>query len=115
MIIVNKSVAQDSLSVGELKQIFLKKKGNWGGGARIVCINAPENTKLRDSFRSKVLGMSKDEEAQYWQNERIKGKLSPPPTFRNAVKAIFKLRASISYVYRKDLPGKAVKVVAVIK
>jgi hypothetical protein len=114
VIFVNNKSGVRSMSVDELKQIFLKKKTRWPGGEKIDCINSPEGSTEREEFRKKVLGMSKTEEITYWQNQKIRMQLSPPIEISNTPKAVFRLSGAISYAFRKDLPEGVVKSILVI-
>ena len=59
--------------------------------------------------------MTPSEEATYWENQKIRQQLSPPPEMGSILKAVFKLKNSISYAYRKDVAGDVVKVLLVIE
>ncbi len=114
VVFVNNASSVKEVSVAELKQIFLKKKNNWQGGDRIVCINAEEGTPLREAFRQKVLEMTATEEATYFENQRIRFQLVAPADMGNGPKAVFKMKAAVAYAYRKDVPAGVVKIVLVI-
>ena len=114
LVIVNKSADIDSISMGELAQIFLKEKTSWSNGQRIIPINAREGGDLRKSFRTKALAMRTSEEEIYWENQKIRSQLNPPVEMSNTPKAVFKLKYAISYAFRRDLPDNVVKVILVI-
>lgn len=114
LIIVNKSTDIDSISVGELEQIFLKKKTTWSNGKKILSINASENSALRESFRAKVLAIKAEDEATYWEKQKIRLQIEPPVEMTNTPKAVFKLKSAISYAYRKDVPDNVLKVVLAV-
>ena len=54
LIIANKNVKLNAISISELKQIFLKKKISWSNGKRIISINARSSSSIRQQFRQKV-------------------------------------------------------------
>ena len=110
----NNGLSVSSVTIDELKQIFLKKKTSWRGGDRIVCINTPSSVPVRAKFREKVLGMSARDEEIYWENQKVRKQLTPPPEMMGTPKAVFKLKNSISYAFRKDVPKNVVKVLLVI-
>jgi hypothetical protein len=58
--------------------------------------------------------MSVSEERSYWQNSKIKRGVSEPRAFGNVLKAVFKLRGAVSYVYRSQYKAGAAKIVLVI-
>jgi len=114
VVIVNKSSPMKDLSLDELRQIFLKRKTSWRNGESIVCINAQGADPLRELFREKVLEMSKSEESEYWQKEKVRKQLSAPAEMGNVAKAVFRLKNAVAYAYRKDIPEGVVKVVLII-
>jgi len=114
LVIVNKSTALDETTVAELRNIFLKKKSAWHTGASALPVHAQENTVLRKQFRDRLLQMSATAEREYWKNAKIKQALMAPPTFSNTLKAVFKLRGAVSYVFRSDYKEGVAKVVLVL-
>lgn len=114
VVFVNKDVKVDKLTREELKQIFLKKRTTWEGGQRIACINAKDGTPLRDAFRKAVLGLTAAEESQFWQEQKVRGEADEPRSFGDTVKAVFMLKGSVSYAFREDVRGDAVKVFLVL-
>lgn len=114
VVFVNKSISIDSLTMSELKQIFLKKKTRWTGGRPIVIINPYGSSPVRKRFSDKVLGMTATDVASYWEKERIRSQVEPPVEMGNTAKAVFHLRNAISYAYRKDVPDGVVKIVLVV-
>jgi len=114
LIIANKRVGINTISIEETKQIFLRTKTTWRGGDRILCLNQKENDPIRKVFQEKVLGMSEREEATYWEVQKVRKQLTPPPEVPSIPKAVFKLRNAISYAYRKDVPANVVKILLVI-
>ena len=114
MIIANKGIDTNQITIEELKQIFLGKKSSWKGGDRIVCLNQYASHPIRDAFREKVLNMSAKDEETYWENQKVRKQITPPPELGSIPKAVFKLKNSLSYAYRKDVPANVVKVLLVI-
>ncbi|MCP4602614.1 MAG: hypothetical protein GY847_19215 [Proteobacteria bacterium] len=114
LIIANKGVSVNSITIPELKAIFLKQKANWKGGGRVVALNAKENTPLRAAFQKTLLGMSLAKEKSYWQDQKIRTGLSAPPEFGTLLKAVFSLRGSVSYILRKDYREGVVKILLVL-
>jgi ABC-type phosphate transport system substrate-binding protein len=114
VVFVNNASSVTSANIAELKQIFLKKKNNWPGGERIVCVNAKEGSAVREEFRKKVLNMTAQEEATYWENQRIRYQLFAPSEIPGAARAVFKMKAAVGYAYRKDVPKDVVKIILVL-
>ncbi len=102
LIISNQSVRGDSLSLEEIRSLFLKRRGSWPAGGKVVPINAPEKSILRKEFRRQVLQMSETEETSYWKRKGIQAGDVKPVEFSHTLKAVFKLRGSISYIYRSQ-------------
>jgi len=111
VVFVNKSSRVKQLSADEIKRYFLRKQTTWEDGGRIICINAKDGSEDREAFRLRVLGMNAPEERRYWEAQKIKGGLAEPPTFSNTLKAVFKIKGSISYAFRKDVKPGLVKIV----
>lgn len=114
LVIANKGVGEKSMSVAELKQIFLKKKSSWSNGDKIVAINAEDNSKVRKDFRKLVLDMTDTEESTYWEKQKIKQQIAAPKELQSRTKAVFKLKNAISYAYRSEVQKNIVKVLLVI-
>lgn len=114
LVVVNLGSNVNSLEANEVREIFLKKKTRWGSGATIVPINPANNSKLREEFRTKVLKMTASEEQTYWQSRKIKDGVFETVAFANVLKAVFKLRGAISYVYRSEFMNRVAKVLLVI-
>ncbi len=114
LIVINNAVPQNSITVGELKNLFLKEKTNWSSGGKVVPIHASAGSRLRKDFVNRVLGMNPSDEKIFWRERKIKtGKVSPVE-FGNTLKAVFKLRGSVSYVYRFQYKKTVAKVVLVL-
>lgn len=113
LIIANKSLGASRVSVSDLRAVFLKKKTTIHGH-RVVPINPKGSAAARKEFRRKVLGMSGPEEADYWEDQKIKSGLTEPTSFSNTVKAVFKVRGGVSYCYRKDFKEGAAKILATL-
>ncbi len=114
LVIVNSSSPVADASVAELRNIFLKKKSFWRGGEAVVPIHARPGSPLRDAFRQRVLAMTATEEKEYWKNVKIKKGLTEPTAIGNTLKAVYKLRSSVSYVFRADFKTGVAKPILVI-
>jgi len=114
LVIVNNAVGAKKAKVDEIREIFLKKRTNWPGGGTAVPVNAGEGTALRKEFRRRVLSMNAREEQDYWNDKKIKTGVSCPVEFGNTLKAVFKLRNSVSYVYRSQYREGVARVLMVL-
>ncbi len=115
LVVANKGVRVNEISVADARAFFLKQRTSWKGGTKVIVVNAPSDTELRRNFRKKILGMDDAHEESYWQDEGIRKGLSKPPEFGNTLKAVFKLKGAVSYVYRKDFKEGVAKVLLVIE
>lgn len=111
LVITNNAFSQASLSHDEVQQLFLKKRTEVGGQAVTVFV-APSKSPLRDAFARLALRMDPTAEGEYWYKQQIVSGLSEPAASASALKTVFTLPSSISYIFRKDLKPDAVKVVA---
>lgn len=113
LVVANLGVNKNGLGVNEARDIFLKQKTSWGGGASIIPINSTD-PKLREEFRTRVIRMTAAEEKKYWQSRKIKDGVQEVPSFTNILKVIFKLRGAVSYMYRSQFVKGIAKVLLVI-
>jgi hypothetical protein len=100
-----------------LERIFLRKEMAWENGERIIPLNASPESERRQRFDRAALGMTPDEAARYWLDQRIRGGGAPPREVGDAVltmKLVAKLSGTIGYV-PGDLQLSGVRVVARIR
>lgn len=110
LIIANNGVKESTITASEVKQIFLKQRASWRSGGKVTPINAKPGSPERAAFLKKVLGMNASEETSYWQDQKIKKGLTPPPEFANTPKAVFSLKGSIGYCLKSAYRPGTVKV-----
>ena len=113
LIVVNNKVAVSAVSIGEVRDIFLKNKTHWSASQKALPINSKDSA-LRDDFRSRVLKMNSAAEERHWRDAKVRDNKTEPASFGDSLKAVFKLPGAIGYVYRKDYNSSAAKVVLVI-
>ena len=97
VIIVNRKTPIEHITVAEIKRLFLKQRHNWKSGDKAFPINGKNGSRARQLFLEKVLNMTESDEKTYWQDQKVKRGLSPPPSFSNVQKAVFSLKDSIGY------------------
>jgi len=114
LIVANAAAGADRLSLAEVRDMFLKKRTSWPAGAKVVPVNVTDGSGLRKDFRAKVLGMTSEQEKSYWQERKIKAGESTPSEFGDTLRAVFKLRGAIGYVYRSQFKEGTAKVLLVI-
>jgi hypothetical protein len=101
-------------SAAALESIFLRKVVTWPSGERIIPLNATPDSERRQRFDRVALGMSPDEAARYWLDQRIRGGDSAPREVGDVVltaKLVAKLPGTIGYV-PADIPLAGVRVIA---
>lgn len=114
LVIASPAIKVKSITVEDLRDMFLKKRTNWSSGEKVVPLNVADNAKLREEFRNAVLEMSPSEEQSYWQIRKIKEGDSDPPALGNVLKAVFKLRGAVSYIYRSQYKAGVTNVLLVL-
>ncbi|MBN2716874.1 MAG: hypothetical protein JXX14_13565 [Deltaproteobacteria bacterium] len=113
LIIVHTSVKISSISLADVRRIFLKQKASLAGQT-IIPINARKDSALRRQFTQKVFGKSSAEEQSYWEQQKIKSGLRPPNELSDTIRAIFSSKNAISYCYRKDYAAGVAKIILVL-
>ncbi|MBN2717610.1 MAG: hypothetical protein JXX14_17290 [Deltaproteobacteria bacterium] len=113
LVITNKSVPDTSVSQVVARDLFLKVRKAWKNGANVIPV-VPADEKLRQDFRSRVLNMNSNDEKRYWENMKIKYGLGKPSEIANNQKAVFSVKNSVTYVYRKDYNAGVTKIICVI-
>lgn len=114
LIIVNKNVPVQDLSREEVRSLFMMLRTSFASSSRAVALNAQSGTPLRDAFRKRVLEMSLKEELRHWQEQKVRSGRGAPAEFSNPLKAVFKIKNSIGYIYRSDFREGVVKIVHVV-
>ncbi len=105
VVIVSRSNLLDSVSLGLLRRIFLAEPIDTAG-IRAVPFNTSPHTAERVLFDARVLGMSPNEAARYWVDQRIRGKEGSPRAVtgvRLLKQVVARLPGAISYVSHRDL------------
>ncbi len=114
LIVANFSVKIKTVSTAELKAIFLKKKVRWKTGLKAIPIHAKGGTLLKQEFLKRLMNMDEDLERSYWQDQKIRSGTVPPVAFRKALKAVFNIKGSVSYVFRSQYMKGVVKILTVL-
>lgn len=96
-----------------MREYFLKIRSSWPGGEKVVPVHSKDSA-LRNIFRKKVLQMTEADEQRYWNAAMVKKGIKPVAAVQSNLKATFFVKGAITYVYRKDFHGSAVKVLLVI-
>ncbi len=115
VIIVNKANPTDSLSLAELRRIFMKQTRNWSNGDSVVPVDWEAAAEMRKSFSRKVLNRTVTEMTEFWVQQNITAGQNPPSTQKSAralLRFVAGVPGAISYVAAADVDD-SVKVVRV--
>ncbi len=80
---------------------FLKRVTRWDGGERLLPVDLPPTSPLRQRFSEAVLGRSVAAVRKYWQQQIFSGRGLPPPELESeqaVVSYVSKNRGGIGYV-----------------
>jgi len=104
-VVVGAKSAQRSLSLAELRRIFLNKETSDAGGDRFIPLNQRSGNIERTRFDQEVLNMTPDQVARYWIDQRLRGKRAPAtvPSLVMLKRALNELPGAISYLALADL------------
>jgi hypothetical protein len=115
LIIANRTASEKAISVVDLRAIFLKKRLGWPAGGKAIPIHVKGNPTLKQRFLEIVTDMTEEEEKHYWQKQKVRKGIPPPPEFQDVLKAVFSVKNSVSYIYRHQYHEDVVKVLLVLK
>jgi ABC-type phosphate transport system substrate-binding protein len=115
VIIVNKVNPVKTLSIVEVRRIFMKQSRMWPHAEPMVPVDWESTAEIRQVFSKQVLNRSVREMAEYWVQQSMTQGLAPPSTQRSA-RAVLRFVASvpgaISYVPKAEADD-TVNIVAV--
>lgn len=111
LIVANKGLSADASDASEIKAVFLKNKSAIGGDT-VFPLNAKSDSDLRAAFCKRVLKMTPEKERGFWDEEKVKKGVEPPPEVPATLKAVFSKSGGISYVFRKDYKEGTAKILA---
>lgn len=104
-VVVSEKSAQRSLSLDELRRIFLNKDSTSQGGDRFVPVNQRANSPDRVLFDVRVLGLTPEQTARYWIDQRLRGKRAPATagSLTMLKRALTELPGAVGYLAVADL------------
>jgi ABC-type phosphate transport system substrate-binding protein len=114
VVIVNKANPVQTLSVAELRRIFMKQTRMWPHAESIVPVDWDATSPLRESFSKQVMARSVREMADYWVQQSVTQGLAPPSTQRST-RALLRFVASVAGAIGYVPVGEADDTVAIIK
>ena len=104
IVAANSSVAD--VSLGTLRRVFTSQPVSGPGGVTFVGFNQPAGARERELFDRVVLGMTPEEAARYWVDQRIRGGVRPPRSVPNVAllrQVVVRYPGAIGYVALSDL------------
>jgi hypothetical protein len=84
VVIVHPSNRFDALSRSKASYLFLRKVSRWPWGAEVAPLDLAEGEPLRRAFSEQVLGLSEEQLAEYWIDQRATRGVSPPAQAHDA-------------------------------
>lgn len=113
-IVVNKSNSVESLTLADVKKIFVGDKGSWSNGKRITVIMLAQGSPERDAVLRDVYKMSESDYTKYFLQASFTGKVDAPPKDDSSASQVKQDVAgnpgAIGYLKASDVDG-TVKVV----
>lgn len=101
VVIVNKGNPITSLTVVELRRIFMKQSRMWPHAEPMVPVDWDSTSYVRGIFSRQVLNRSVREMAEYWVQQSMTQGLTPPSTQRSSrsvLRFVASVPGAISYV-----------------
>lgn len=101
------------VTVDTLRELYLRRRRVWPDGDRVIPVNLPPDTDVRETFSKRVLGRSPRDLASYWNRRYFEG-IRPPVVLRSAdaVCAYVAVEpTAIGYLPLADVDRKACRVV----
>jgi ABC-type phosphate transport system substrate-binding protein len=114
VVVVNKENPVKTLTVVELRSIFMKQSRMWSHAEPMVPVDWDSTHYLRRVFSKQVLNRSVREMADYWVQQSMQQGLTPPSTQRSA-RAVLRFVASVPGAISYMPPSEVDETVNVVK
>jgi ABC-type phosphate transport system substrate-binding protein len=114
VVIVNKANPVKTLSLADLRRIFMKQTRMWPHAESIVPVDWDATSPVREAFSKQVLARSVREMQDYWVQQSVTQGLTPPSTQRSA-RALLRFVAGVTGAIGYVPAGEADDTVSVIK
>jgi len=114
VVIVNKANPVKTMTVVELRRIFMKQTRMWPHADSIVPVDWDATSPHREAFSRQVLARSVREMGDYWVQQSVTQGLAPPSTQRSA-RALLRFIASVSGAIGYVPPGDVDDTVSVVR
>jgi len=93
LIIASPQVAESTISVERLADIFMLKKIYWTNNIHVVPVNREASSVEREKFSEEVFNLPPQELGEYWNRLRFQGKL--PPLIQTSDQAVLSFVRSV--------------------
>jgi len=102
VVVAHPGVSAPRLDRAEVRRIWLLRRRFWADGTRIIPVNLPAASPVRDAFSRAMLGRSARDLADYWNDLYFHGTAPPPvvPSERAALLFVARTRGAVGYVTR---------------
>ena len=113
VVVVNKANPVTSLSVLELRRIFMKQTRMWPHAESMVPVDWDATSPYREAFSKQVLGRTVREMGDYWVQQGVTQGLTPPSTQRSTramLRFVASVPGAIGYVPAAELDDTVVAV-----
>jgi ABC-type phosphate transport system substrate-binding protein len=77
-IVVNASNSISSMTGDEVSELFLKKVTKWQDGQKVLPVDLPDTSSIRQDFSEEVHGKKIQAVKAYWQRKIFSGRGVPP-------------------------------------
>ncbi|MET0344017.1 MAG: hypothetical protein ABW252_23590 [Polyangiales bacterium] len=94
------------LSLSELRRAYEGYPVEYASGKRVIPFNLPSGTPDRAHFDRELFGMTPDEMARFWVDQRIRGQSQQPRALASpelAVRVVAALQGAVAYVRASTL------------
>ena len=109
-VIVNPENPIGSVDRDFLRDVYLKKSNEWGGGETIHPIDLASKYPARDRFTEHVIRKTPAQLRTYWNQQIFSGKGVPPPeagTVADVIAYVLAHKGAIGYLPADADPGRA--------
>jgi len=101
--------ALPNISSGDLRQLFLGESVRDGANQKLLPLNQQAGSAERSVFDARILGMSQDEMAGYWIDQKVRGLKGPPRNLAPAqmvARVVERFPGAVSYLRPEHvIPG----------
>ena len=116
-VVVGPASAVRSVTKDVLREIYLRRQRVWQDGTRVIPVNLPVTSPVRETFARLVLGRSTQDTVAYWNARYFEG-ITPPQVLPSARAIRGFLEAepgAIAYLPIGDVDDKTCRTVVILE